>query len=244
MVVGIFPNQAAISPAPHGNALPGGEHRPRRRPLARAERRMGRPTRPLHDTSEHRPHRRCCRRQPARHDRPTNNRPMPESVPAECQRHHLQGHDLRGKSSPIPTLLSTAGRRPAGVAVEGASSMAGDDAGKGPREPLAVGSTRPLTGCSCDGCGHTGPEDVDAHNGLCGVDGGVPGLLLGPGRRPLDAAPGLRLCRPRAGRSLVLVRRRLEARDPADLRRPALELSRRGPGRGAACGCRGRRRGW
>jgi len=45
------------------------DHPSRRRPAARAERRMGGPESPLHVPWDHRPDRRWCCRQPGRHDR-------------------------------------------------------------------------------------------------------------------------------------------------------------------------------
>jgi transposase-like protein len=52
-VVGIFPNEAAITRGPHA-ACRMGWHPPRRRDPPRAERRMGRPEDPLHDAGNHR----------------------------------------------------------------------------------------------------------------------------------------------------------------------------------------------
>jgi hypothetical protein len=81
-VVGIFPNEAAV--------LVGRGASDRRRHPPRAVRRMGHPTRPLHDPGDHRRRQRYCHRQPARRGRLTR-RPNPPRIIALL--HHAMGHD-------------------------------------------------------------------------------------------------------------------------------------------------------
>jgi len=79
MVVGIFANEAAITPGAHGNPPPwGGTRLVGALLLEQNDERAG-PAITLHVPRDHRPERRCCCRQLGPHGRLTKQRPTPEN---------------------------------------------------------------------------------------------------------------------------------------------------------------------